>query len=256
MMPLLEVAGISVQFGGVTALSDVSFAAKPGEVVGLIGPNGAGKTTLLNVISGVIAPSAGQVRFADGTITGLRPHRIARLGIARTFQIVQPFVRLTVRENAAIGSMFASHRIPRRDEALERAQTALERVGLAAKADHSPRTLTLAERKRLELARALAMNPKLILLDEVMAGLNHTEVGRIVDVVRAINAAGLTVIMVEHVMKAIMATCHRVVVLQFGRKIADGTPEDVVGNADVIAAYLGDRFARRRQAGLAASKTP
>jgi len=255
-MALVEVDDISVQFGGVTALSGVSFEVRPGEVVGLIGPNGAGKTTLLNVISGVIAPTAGQVRFSDSVITGLRPHRIAKLGVARTFQIVQPFVRLTVRENAAIGSMFSSHRIPHRDEALERAQIALERVGLAAKADHSPRTLTLAERKRLELARALAMNPKLILLDEVMAGLNHTEVGRVVDVVRDLNVEGLTVIMVEHVMKAIMATCHRIVVLHFGRKIADGTPEDVVGNADVIAAYLGDRFARRRHNNLDARATP
>ncbi|MGP0092951.1 MAG: ABC transporter ATP-binding protein [Xanthobacteraceae bacterium] len=253
-MALLAASGIGVQFGGVAALSDVSFDVGEGEVLGLIGPNGAGKTTMLNVISGVINPVRGEVTFAGGAITGMRPHRIAKLGIARTFQIVQPFVRLTVRENAAIGTMFSSHRIPHRDEALARAQAALEQVGLAAKADQSPGHLTLAERKRLELARALAMAPKLLLLDEVMAGLNHVEVGRIVELVRAINAAGLTIIMVEHVMKAIMAACHRIVVLQFGRKIADDTPQHVVGNADVIAAYLGDRFARRHRAGRAAGE--
>jgi branched-chain amino acid transport system ATP-binding protein len=253
-MALLEARGVGVRFGGVAALSDVSFEVREGEVLGLIGPNGAGKTTMLNAVSGVVPLTHGQIAFAGEQISGMRPYRIAKLGIARTFQIVQPFVRLTVRENAAIGAMFASHWVPHREEALARAQTSLERVGLAAKADHSPRSLTLAERKRLELARALAMNPKLLLLDEVMAGLNHVEVGRIVDLVGEINAAGLTIIMVEHVMKAIMAACHRVVVLQFGRKIADNTPEHVVGNADVIAAYLGDRFARRHQAAVGAGE--
>jgi branched-chain amino acid transport system ATP-binding protein len=253
-MALLEARGVGVRFGGVAALSDVSFEVRQGEVLGLIGPNGAGKTTMLNAVSGVVPLTQGQIAFAGEQISGMRPYRIAKLGIARTFQIVQPFVRLTVRENAAIGAMFASHWVPHREEALARAQTALERVGLAAKANHSPRSLTLAERKRLELARALAMNPKLLLLDEVMAGLNHVEVGRIVDLVGEINAAGLTIIMVEHVMKAIMAACHRVVVLQFGRKIADDTPEHVVGNADVIAAYLGDRFARRHQAAVGAGE--
>jgi len=249
-MALLEAKGVGVRFGGVAALSDVSFEVRDGEVLGLIGPNGAGKTTMLNAVSGVVPLTHGRLTFAGEQINGMRPHRIAKLGIARTFQIVQPFVRLTVRENAAIGAMFSSRWVPHREEALARAQAALERVGLAAKADHSPRSLTLAERKRLELARALAMNPKLLLLDEVMAGLNHVEVGRIVDLVGGINAAGLTIIMVEHVMKAIMAACHRVVVLQFGRKIADDTPGRVVGNAEVIAAYLGDRFARRHQAAV------
>jgi len=200
-MALLEAKGVGVRFGGVAALSDVSFEIKEGEVLGLIGPNGAGKTTMLNAVSGVVPLTHGQITFAGEQISGMRPYRIAKLGIARTFQIVQPFVRLTVRENAAIGAMFSSRWVPHREEALARAQTSLERVGLAAKADHSPRSLTLAERKRLELARALAMNPKLLLLDEVMAGLNHVEVGRIVDLVGEINAAGLTIVMVEHVMK-------------------------------------------------------
>ncbi|HXP30351.1 MAG TPA: ABC transporter ATP-binding protein [Stellaceae bacterium] len=246
-MALLEAAGIGLRFGGVAALADVSFAVEQGEVLGLIGPNGAGKTTMLNVISGVLPPSAGRVSFAGAIITGMRPHRIAKLGIARTFQIVQPFGQLTVRENVAIGAMFSRRRIPHRDEALARAQAALERVGLSARAEHSPRQLTLAERKQLELARALAMEPKLMLLDEVMAGLNQAEVGRIVALIREINQAGLTIIMVEHVMKAIMAACHRIVVLHFGRKIADDTPEGVVGNAEVIRAYLGDRFAERHR---------
>jgi branched-chain amino acid transport system ATP-binding protein len=245
---LLEATGITVHFGGITALTDVSFGVDEGEVLGLIGPNGAGKTTLLNVISGIYTPKPGRITYAGSEIVGMRPYRIAKLGIARTFQIVQPFVHLTVRENVAVAGMFSGTGLPHRDEALARAQEVLQRVGLAAKADYVPSTLTLAERKRLEFARALAMQPRLLLLDEVMAGLNHAEVGRIVELVRELNGAGLTIIMVEHVMKAIMAACHRIVVLQFGRKIADDTPEGVVGNADVIAAYLGDRYARRHRA--------
>jgi branched-chain amino acid transport system ATP-binding protein len=180
----------------------------------------------------------------------MKPHRIAKLGIARTFQIVQPFQHLSVRDNVAIGAMFAATRAPSRAEALGRAEAALARVGLAAKADRRPRQLTLSERKRLELARALAMAPRLLLLDEVMAGLNHTEIEGIIALIREINEAGMTIIVVEHVMKVIMAVCHRIVVLQFGRKIADAAPNGVINDPHVISAYLGHRFAQRHQ-GLA-----
>jgi branched-chain amino acid transport system ATP-binding protein len=245
---MLSVNGLGINFGGVAAVNEVSFTVGRGEIVGLIGPNGAGKTTTLNMISGLLQPSSGSIAFEGTTITGLRPHRIAKLGIARTFQIVQPFAHLTVRENVAIGTMFAGARRPQRDESLIRAEAALAQVGLAAKADRKPPQLTLSERKRLELARALAMSPKLLLLDEVMAGLNHAEVERIIELIRQINASGLTIVMVEHVMKAIMAVCHRIVVLQFGRKIADAEPEEVVADDRVIGAYLGHRFAEKRQA--------
>jgi branched-chain amino acid transport system ATP-binding protein len=250
---MLEVKGLGINFGGVAAVKDVTFEVQKGEIVGLIGPNGAGKTTTLNMISGLLPPAAGTIAFEGTTITGIKPHRIAKLGIARTFQIVQPFAHLTVRENVAIGTMFAGVRRPQREESLTRAEAALARVGLAAKADRTPPQLTLSERKRLELARALAMQPKLLLLDEVMAGLNHAEVERTIELIRQINASGLTILMVEHVMKAIMAVCHRIVVLQFGRKIADAEPEEVVANEKVIAAYLGHRFAEKRQARAAAT---
>jgi branched-chain amino acid transport system ATP-binding protein len=245
---MLEARGVGLNFGGVAALSDVSFIVPKGAIVGLIGPNGAGKTTMLNVVSGLLRPTRGAILFGGVDVTGTRPHRIAKLGVARTFQIVQPFAHLTVRENVAVGAMFSGAQRPPRGEAMARADTALGQVGLAGKADRHPPQLTLSERKRLELARALAMNPKLLLLDEVMAGLNHSEVDRIVELIRAINTAGLTIVMVEHVMKAIMAVCHRIVVLQFGRKIADAAPEEVVGDSTVISAYLGHRFAQKHQA--------
>jgi branched-chain amino acid transport system ATP-binding protein len=244
---LLAADAIGISFGGVKALTEVSFEVAEGEVVGLIGPNGAGKTTLLNVISGLYRPSHGRLAYGAADITGMKPHRIAKLGVARTFQIVQPFQHLSVRDNVAIGALFAGERPPSRQEALGRAEAALARVGLAAKADRRPRQLTLSERKRLEFARALAMAPRLLLLDEVMAGLNHTEIDGIIALIHEINAAGMTIIVVEHVMKAIMAVCHRIVVLQFGRKIADAAPDRVVDDPQVISAYLGHRFAERHR---------
>lgn len=247
MTVLLEANEVHLRFGGVVALSGVTLSAAQGEVVGLIGPNGAGKTTFLNVLSGIYQPASGTIRYRGAVISGLKPHRIAKLGIARTFQVVQPFAHLTVRENVAVGTMFSGGFTPTTDETLTRADAALRRVGLFLKGDRLPKELTLSERKRLEFARAIAMDPQLLLLDEVMAGLNHKELEAIVDLILEIKSAGLTIIVVEHVMKAIMAVCDRVVVLQFGRKIADAPPRDIALNPSVISAYLGDRFSKRYQ---------
>ena len=251
--PLLEVEGIGVRFGGVHALRDVTFAVGPGEVLGLIGPNGAGKTTLLNVVSSLVKPSAGRVVFDGDVITGRKAHMIARSGVARTFQIVQPFRNLTVAQNVAIGAMFCAT-----DEAgplavADACEQAMEQVGIAAKRDFLPGQLTLSERKRLEVARALATRPRLLLLDEVMAGLNHSEIERMIELIRSINRTGLTIVVVEHVMKAITAVCQRAIVLHFGEKIADGTPAAVLADSKVVGAYLGDRYARRQSARGAAA---
>lgn len=249
-MSLLDGSKVSVQFGGVRALSEVDFDVERGEVVGLIGPNGAGKTTLLNAISG-LCKCTGTLRFDGKAISGLKPHRIARMGIARTFQVVRPFGHLTAIENVAVGAMFSGKSIPHKDEIMNRAKDALEWTGLYAKRDLLPRQLTLSERQRLEMARALAMNPVLLLLDEVMAGLNLNEIDRMIELINRINSSlGVTIIVVEHVMKAIMGVCSRIVVLQFGRKIGDGSPSEIVNSPDVIQAYLGKRFAERHSKGV------
>jgi len=237
--------GLTLHFGGVNALDDVSVSVSQGELVGLIGPNGAGKTTLLNAISGLHRPQSGTIEFDGRAITGLPPYKIAKLGIARTFQVVRPFATLTVRENVAVGAMFSGERTLGHADALARADKALEQVRLSAKAENLPSHLTLSERKRLELARAMAMRPKLLLLDEVAAGLNQTEIGSMIELVRSLNQAGQTIIMVEHVMKAILSLCQRIVVLQFGKKIADGAPQAIVSDPHVVKAYLGERFAKR-----------
>jgi branched-chain amino acid transport system ATP-binding protein len=242
---MFNAQGLTLHFGGVNALDDVSVSVSQGELVGLIGPNGAGKTTLLNAISGLHRPQSGTIEFDGRAITGLPPYKIAKLGIARTFQVVRPFATLTVRENVAVGAMFSGERTLGRADALARADSALEQVRLSAKATNLPSHLTLSERKRLELARAMAMRPKLLLLDEVAAGLNQTEIGSMIELVRSLNQAGQTIIMVEHVMKAILSLCQRIVVLQFGKKIADGAPHAIVSDPHVVKAYLGERFAKR-----------
>ena len=240
-MPLLEARGLCVRFGGVRALDGVSFGVQAGEIFGVIGPNGAGKTTLMNTISGVYAPSGGTVEFDGHRIAGQRPHRLARLGVARTFQIVQPFRRMTVRENVRVGAMFGA--AGRADVAAE-VDSALDRTGLLAKAAFLPPQLTLAERKRLEVARALAMRPRILLLDEVMAGLNHAEVDRSIALIHQLRADGITVVMIEHIMKAVQALCDRVMVLHFGAKLAEGPTGPVLADGAVVEAYLGSRFAR------------
>ena len=237
-MAVLEARGIVKRFGGLTAVSEASVAAQAGRITALIGPNGAGKTTLFAVVAGFLRPDAGAVHFDGRDITGLAPHRVCRLGLVRTFQIVQPFGALTVRENIAVGSHL--HERARR-KALEEAERIARQVGMEAQLDLPAQGLTVAGRKRLELARALATQPKLLLLDEVMAGLIPTEVSEIVGVIRKIRDSGVTVLLIEHVMQAVMSLSDDVYVLNQGRIIAHGSPRDIASTPGVIEAYLGRR---------------
>jgi len=237
-MAVLEAKGIVKRFGGLTAVSEASLAAQGGRITALIGPNGAGKTTLFAVVAGFLEPDAGSVHFDGRDITGLAPPRICRLGLVRTFQIVQPFGALTVRENIAVGSHL--HERARR-KALEQAEKIARQLGMEAQLDMPAQGLTVAGRKRLELARALATQPKLLLLDEVMAGLTPTEVNEIVGVIRRIRDSGVTLLLIEHVMQAVMSLSDDVYVLNQGRIIAHGSPRDIASDPEVIQAYLGRR---------------
>jgi branched-chain amino acid transport system ATP-binding protein len=244
-VPLLEVQHVAKRFGGVRALDDVSLDAEAGQVVGLIGPNGAGKTTLFNVIAGVIRPDAGRVVFGGRDLTGLPPHAVCHAGIARTFQVVQPFARLTVLENVAAGWLFGRRGAGRRvDRAAAEAgaRGLLDYGKLTAKAARPAGTLTLSERKRLEMVRALATGPDLLLLDEVLAGLNPLETEEMAAIVRGLaRELGLAILLIEHNVRAVMALSQRVVVLSSGTVIAHGKPAAVVRDPAVVAAYLGER---------------
>ncbi|CAH0183001.1 ABC transporter ATP-binding protein [Roseomonas sp. CECT 9278] len=242
----LAVRGITKRFGGLIAVNDATLDVAEGSITGLIGPNGAGKTTLFAVVAGFETPTSGLVMLEGEDITGRRPHHLARMGLARTFQIVQPFAGLSVRENIAVGAFL---RESRRAAALAVAEEVAARVGLTDQLDKPAAALTVAGRKRLEVARALATRPKLLLLDEVLAGLNPSEVRDIVPVVRAIRDSGVTVLMIEHVMQAVMNLCERVHVLAQGRIICSGTPAEVVAAPQVIEAYLGHGAAARLQGG-------
>jgi branched-chain amino acid transport system ATP-binding protein len=239
MTALLEVTGLCRRFGGLNAVSELSFAVDPNEILGLIGPNGAGKSTVFNLINGVFRPDRGRVIFRGTDITGLPPHRVVRHGIARTHQIVQPLAEMTVLENCVVSACFGAQNL-----SLSRAQDAarevLALVGLESRSDVPTSQLTIAYKKRLELARALCARPALLLLDEVLAGLNPTEVERMIGVIRGIHERGVSILMIEHLMQAVMHLSHRVVVLNYGRKLAEGTPTEVANDALVITAYLGD----------------
>jgi len=246
-MALLRIENVSMSFGGLQALSDISFEIAEREVVALIGPNGAGKTTLMNVINGVYSPNKGRIWFKDTQITDWPPHAVGRVGIGRTFQIEEPFKNMTTLENIAVGFLFgAARRKVRVKGALEEGGEILRELGLGEKLHLSVNQLTTGERKRLELGKALSMRPDLLLLDEVMAGLNHREIEDMINFVKRVHQSGVSVVIIEHVMKAIMAVSERVVVLHHGSLIADGPPENVVNDRRVIEAYLGPRYAAAR----------
>ena len=243
MSPGLEVRGLAKRFGGLQAVNRFDLTVAPGEIVGLIGPNGAGKTTVFHLIAGFHPPSGGAIEFEGASLVGLKPHAICRRGLARTFQLVQPFAGLTTLENVMVGAFNRA-----RDVAAARRQAAeiVDFVGLGPRRDVAARNLTLADRKRLEVARGLATGPRLLLLDEVMAGLNPTEIEAIIGLIRRIHERGVSLLIIEHVMRAIMALSHRLVVLHHGEKIAEGPPAAVARDARVVEAYLGEVGETRR----------
>ena len=242
----LEVRNLSKRFGGLWALRDVSFSVADGEILGVIGPNGAGKSTLVNLITGHLRPTSGQVLIGGRDVTGLRPWAIAHDHVARTFQIVKPFRGLTVRENVAIGAMHGNQRDSSVRDAMATADEVLELVGIAKHAKDAPTQLSVADARRLELAKALATRPRLLLIDEVMAGLRLHEIEAAVELIHRLRESGITIVAVEHVMKAIVSVSDRILVLHHGSILAMGLPRDVLADERVIEAYLGHRYVRRR----------
>lgn len=237
---MLQAEGVSKSFGGLTAVSKVSMQVSQGEIVGLLGPNGAGKTTMFNLISGALTPSTGVIKFKGQQISGLKPNEICRMGVARTFQSVKVFNNMSVLQNVLLGSLFGKSSKMTAGEAAKEAMELLDFVGLSKASNITARELTLVDQKRLELARALATKPEMLLLDEVMAGLNPSEVAQAIELVKQIRNKGITVIMIEHVMKAIMSVCDRIIVFHHGEKIAEGRPQEIVSNKMVIEVYLGE----------------
>jgi len=246
-MPLLEVERLSKGFGGVRAVNDVSFALDEGELLGIMGPNGSGKTTLFNLIAGALSPDAGRIRLAGRDIAGRPAHEVCAAGVARTFQLVRPFAGLTALENVLVGRLYGRARTTTA-EAVTEARRLLRVLGLEARADEPAARLTLIDRKRLELARALATSPRLLLLDEFMAGLNPVETATAMELVRDLVAAGVTVLMVEHIVWALMDLARRIVVLSAGEKIADGPPAAVAADPNVVDVYLGGDVGHRARA--------
>jgi branched-chain amino acid transport system ATP-binding protein len=245
----LETRDLSRRFGGLEALSDVSLSVEPGTVLGIIGPNGAGKSTLINLVTGHLKPSSGSVCVDGRDVTGQRPWVIARAGVARTFQIVKPFRELTVRDNVAIGAMYGPDGADSVKDAQRRADDVLERVGLAGRGEVSPGELGVADARRLELAKALALGPRLLLLDEVMAGLRGSEIEPALELIRSLRDEGMTIVAVEHIVKVILSVSDEVLVLHEGRELTRGKPDEVVKDERVIEAYLGQRYAKRMAGG-------
>jgi len=242
---ILTGANVSKYFGALRALDDVHFELYGGEILGIIGPNGAGKTTLLSVINGTLPITRGRIFFKEKEITGLKPFRIAELGISRTFQIVKPFPGMTALENVAIGALFGKEPEKKMPRAMEKAAEMIRKVALKDKENILVEKLNVSERKRLELARALTQDPEILLLDEVMAGLTPREIEDIMALIREVNRGGTTIMVIEHVMKAIMGISNRIIVLHHGQKIAEGTPNEISEDQQVIAAYLGERYSKR-----------
>jgi branched-chain amino acid transport system ATP-binding protein len=238
--PILKVDTVTKAFGGLHAVDEVSFSMSPGEIIGLIGPNGAGKTTLFNVISGYFSPTRGHIFFNGKDVSGLPPYKLAALGVGRTFQVVKPFAGLTVLDNVVIASLL---RHPKRKDAENHAWKVLELTGLSDRANVPASGLTLAGRKRLEISKAMALEPTLLLLDEVVAGLNPTEADRTIELILKLRDQGISILIVEHIMRVIMSISDRVVVLSYGRKIAEGKPASVAADPVVIQAYLGETAA-------------
>lgn len=239
-MPLLAAEQVTKNFGGLVAVHHVDLTVDRGQVVGLIGPNGAGKTTLFNLISGALVPDSGEIRFKNKRITGSKPNVICRDGLARTFQSVKVFESLPVFDNVLLGAIFGKARRASPANPAQEAADLIEFVGLTAQRATPAKDLTLAHQKRLEVARALATHPELLMLDELMAGLNPTELTQAMEMIRQVRAKGITVLMIEHVMKAIMSVCDRILVLHHGEKIAEGTPQEIVTSKTVIQVYLGE----------------
>ena len=248
-MAILQAETVTKRFGGLAAVSEVSFALQDGEILGLIGPNGSGKTTLVNVITGALSYSSGDVRFRGDPIRGRPAYEIGRLGISRTFQVVKPFRNLTVLENVMVGALFGAQGGARAlSQARRQAEEVLEFVALAHRAEAAAEGLNVPERKRMELARALAMRPTVLFLDEVMAGLNPAEIDAAVALIRRIRDRGVSLVVIEHVMRAIRDLSDRILVLFHGEKLTEGPPRDVLNNPDVVAAYLGRRYAEQAHA--------
>jgi len=238
-MSMLEIKNMTKQFGGLTAVNDLNLSIDKGQILGLIGPNGAGKSTAFNCVAGVFPPTSGTIHFNGEEISGQKPWDLCQKGMGRTFQIVKPFAALTALENVMVGAFATTDR---RSEALEKSAEVLDSLGMGDKKDLKPGAMTIADRKRLEIAKALATEPKLLLLDEVMAGLRPTEVDEVIEIIRTLKKTGMTIFVIEHIMRAIMALSDEIVVIQFGKKICQGVPEVVANDENVIKAYLGEDY--------------